>query len=114
VNVKHFVNHADPAISTFVAGLISEPYVISKIWSRHDNHPETEEMKIKLIVPKTVLALKYKKVDKVLQNLSDALKNAQEQGNQEEEDELLRKIIEVSALKREISRHIGARTIQPL
>jgi type III secretory pathway lipoprotein EscJ len=71
-------------------------------------------MKIKMIVPKTILALKYKKVEEVLQQLSDALKKAQEEGNQEEEETLLKKIIEVSGLKREISRSIGARTIQPL
>jgi DNA primase len=114
VDIRYFVNHTDPVVSTFVADLISSPYEISKIWSRHDNHPETEEMKIKMIVPKTILALKYKKVEEVLQQLSESLKKAQEDGNREEEEVLLKKIIQVSGLKREISRSIGARTIQPL
>ena len=114
VDIKYFVNHADPEISRFVADLISNPYVISKIWSKHDNHPETEEMNIRQIVPKTILAFKNKKVEEALSQYSRQLKNAQEAGDHEKEDSLLDKIIELTLLKRKISLQIGGRTILPL
>ena len=114
VDLKHFVNHADPEISRFVADLVSNPYVISKIWSKHDNHPETEEMKIKQIVPNTILALKNKKIEEALSRYSKELKEAQEAGNQDLEDHLFEKVLQLSRIKREISLKIGGRTIQPL
>jgi len=113
VDIKHFVNHPDPHISTFVADLISNPYTMSRIWTKHDNHPETEEMKIKLIVPQTVLAFKHRKVEEVLQQLSQELKKVQKEGDPGKEDELIKNIMEITRLKRQISRRIGARTIQP-
>ncbi len=113
VDLKHFVNHPDPEISRFVANLVSNPYIISKIWSKHDNHPETEEMKIKQIVPVTILAFKNKKVEERLSECSEQLKKAQEEGDQENEERLFNSIVNLTNLKREISKLLGGRTILP-
>ncbi len=113
VDIKHFVNHADINISSLVISLIYEPYQISKIWSRHDNHLETEEMKLSQIIPKTILSFKRRKIEKILQKTSEELKEAQAKEDKEKENFLTEKFMALNDLKKKISLAIGPRTIQP-
>ncbi len=113
LDIKHFVNHPDIQISSLMATFIAEPYRISKIWTRHDNYLETEEMKLKQIIPKTVLSFKRIKIEKALHETSEELKKAQDNGNKEQEDLMTKKFMNLNNLKRKISLAIGPRTIQP-
>ncbi len=110
---KHFVNHHKKEISTVVAGLISDHYQISKIWNRYENFPETEEMKLSQIIPKTVLSFKKSKIEHIMRETSEELKKAQENGDHNQEDVLIKKFKNLNDLKKKISLAIGPRTIQP-
>lgn len=113
VDVRYFVNHPDEKICSVAADLISDHYQISKIWSRYENYPETEEMKLSQIIPKTVLSFKKSKIEQILRETSEALKNAQEKGDKNQEDFLMEKFMALNDLKKKISLAIGPRTVQP-
>ncbi|MCD6202046.1 MAG: DNA primase [Bacteroidales bacterium] len=113
VDIKRFVNHPDEKISSAAADLISNHYQISKIWSRYENYTETEEMKLSQIIPKTVLSFKKSIIEQILRETSEALKNAQEKGDKNQEDFLMEKFMALNDLKMKISLAIGPRTIQP-
>lgn len=110
-NTRHFVNHYDPRISKFAADLASEQYQISKIWSRHDNLIETEEMRINKIVRETVLAFKSKMVMKEILLTEAEIKKAQEEGKHEEQNQLMQKYLTLSQIKVLLSKNLGDITI---
>ncbi len=55
---RNFVHHANPAISAAVVDMLTEQYTLSRIWGKFGAFPETEEMKLKEIVPDAVLKFK--------------------------------------------------------
>ncbi len=59
---KHFVKHEDPEISSLSAELLSDPHELSRIWKDKQTFVETEEMKLKEIVPDAVLKFKSDKI----------------------------------------------------
>lgn len=75
---KHFVNHEDPHISTLAADLLSSSYTLSKIFKKGGVHIETEDMKLKQMVPETIIAYKRKILEIAQKDVSDKLKIAQE------------------------------------
>jgi DNA primase len=108
---KHFINHPDSKISKLSAQLLAQAYDLSKIWKRHDNFIETEEMKLKEVVPETVNSFKNKKVIKALADLQEKLLLAQKENNLEEIQKIQERIIFLNNLKRELSRNLGFRII---
>ncbi|NOY38590.1 MAG: DNA primase [Chlorobi bacterium] len=111
VGLKHFVNHQDERISKFSADLLSDRYQISKIWSRHDNFIETEEMQLTKIVTETVLAFKSKKVMRALALTEVKIKKAQDAGDFVEENLLLEQYSALNKVKILLSKNIGEITI---
>ncbi len=77
---KVFTNHRDAEISHLAADLLSSSYDISRIWKRKDTHIETEEDKLKELVPSTILAYKSFLVRQELKETEDKLRSA---GNEE-------------------------------
>ncbi len=73
---KMFSNHPDTAISSTAADLLSSSYDISKIWKRKESYIETEEMKLRQLVPSTILAYKSFLVRQELKDTEDKLKAA--------------------------------------
>ncbi|MFO7830337.1 MAG: toprim domain-containing protein, partial [Bacteroidales bacterium] len=82
---KHFIYHSDPQISKLAADLLSTSYTLSKIFKRGGIHIETEEMKLKQIVPETIIAYKRKILEIAQSEASEKLKEAQNKnlGDQE-------------------------------
>ena len=54
--------HPQLGVSQVTVDLLTPTYDLSKIWQKNENFVETEDMKLKEIVPETVLAFKNKKV----------------------------------------------------
>lgn len=77
---RNFSNHPDITISQTAADLLSSTYDISRIWMRKDNYIETEEQKLKHIVPSTILAYKSFLVRQELKETEEKLREA---GNDE-------------------------------
>jgi DNA primase len=59
---KHFVKHEDPEISQMSAGLLADSHELSKIWKDKQTFVETEDMKLRDIVPDAVLKFKSDKI----------------------------------------------------
>jgi len=72
---RHFVHHPNPAISAIAVDMLTEQYTLSRIWGKHGAFVETEEMKLKDIVPDTVLKFKSDKI-KVMQKEKPLKKRA--------------------------------------
>ena len=111
VSHKHFTNHSDPQISELSARLLAPTYGLSKIWKRHDNYLQTEEMKLKEIVPETLTAFKNKRVIRAARLLQIQLIEAQEKNDIDTIVALQERIIFLNSLKRELAKNLGDRTI---
>jgi DNA primase len=108
---KVFINHEDEEIRKLTAHLLAPGYDLSKIWKKHDNYIETEEMKLKEIVPETLYAFKNKKVLEATIKLELNLKEAVKKNDMDEIQAIQERIILLNNLKKELSRNLGDRTI---
>jgi DNA primase len=106
---KHFVNHPDPAISSVVVDMLTEQYHLSTIWSTHGAYVETEDMKLKEIVPETVLKFKSDKIKKMQKELRKAIVEAA--GDDEKVAELQEKYKVMTSLQKKISAGLGGRIV---
>ena len=53
---RYFTQHPDALVAQTVVDLITSAYDLSKIWKRRENYFETEDMRLKEIVPEAILA----------------------------------------------------------
>jgi DNA primase len=88
---KQFVYHADPQISKLAADLLSPSYTLSKIFKKGGVLIETEDMKLKQIVPETVVAYKRKILEIAQQDVSEKLKEVQDKTLSSEEINTIQK-----------------------
>jgi len=70
---RHFLQHQDVKISELAVDILSSEHTASKIWEKNSAHVETEEMVLKLAVPKAINAYKTKVVETVKKKLLDEL-----------------------------------------
>jgi DNA primase len=110
---QHFINSPDESLAQAVVDLITSAYDLSKIWRRRENYAETEEMRLKEIVPEAILAFKNEKVLKLIKETETELRHAQEQQNDERIQLLQLKFIVLNNLKINISKGLGDRIITP-
>jgi DNA primase len=108
---QHFIKHADEVIARTVIDLITSAYDLSKIWKRYENFFETEEMRLKEIVPEALMAFKNEKVMKLIRETEDDLRNAQQQNNEDRMQSLQIKFIVLNNLKMNLSKGLGDRII---
>ncbi len=109
VEEKYFINHPNESIAKTVIDLITYPYDLSKIWRRYESYFETEEMRLKEIVPEALLAFKNEKVLQLIRDTEEDLKNAQLQSNDERIQSLQQKFIILNNLKLSLSKGLGDR-----
>jgi DNA primase len=79
-DIKIFTNHPEAAVSQVAADLLSTSYDISRIWKRKETYVETEEDKLKEIVPSAVLAYKSFLIRQEMKETEEKLRKA---GNDE-------------------------------
>jgi DNA primase len=111
ITEQHFIKHADEVIARTVIDLITSAYDLSKIWKRFENFFETEEMRLKEIVPEALMAFKNEKVMKLIRETEDDLRNAQLQNNEDRMQSLQVKFIVLNNLKINLSKGLGDRII---
>ena len=105
----HFVHHANPVISALVVDMLTEQYTLSRIWGKHGAYVETEEMKLKEMVPDAVLKFKGDKI-KVLQ--TEIRRAMTEAGDDDEKVAALQEQYKVmTSLQKKISTGLGGRLI---
>ena len=66
-DTKYFVHHNNEEITKLTADLLSTSDEISKkYWARSETYIQTEEMKLKFIVPDALTTYKYRKIEIIL------------------------------------------------
>jgi len=73
---RNYSNHSDIMISHIAADMLSSSYDISRIWKRKEAYVETEEEKLKELVPGTILAFKSFLVRQELKETEEKLRVA--------------------------------------
>ncbi|MGQ1911771.1 DNA primase [Marinifilum sp. RC60d5] len=111
-NAKTFFrDHSNEKVSQLAADILSEPYQLSGLWTRNDSYVESEEMKLKEIVPKLVNEYKGKKVRILMKEVLQEMQKAQETGDSDRMMELMQQKMVLDQIKNAISKELGNRTI---
>jgi len=108
---RYFINHPDESISTLSADLLSLSYDLSKIWEKRESYVESEDMKLKEIIPETLNAFKNKKIMLAIRETQDLIRNAQEKKNQDDIEILQERFIVLNSLKKKLAKDLGDRII---
>jgi DNA primase len=108
---KHFIKHEDPVISKLSAELLSDSHVLSPIWIEKQTFVETEDMKLKDIVPDSVLFFKGGKLKRRIDEIMIQMKEAQHSGDTESVLSLIKKDQNLKVALRMISEKLGNRII---
>jgi DNA primase len=113
IDTNYFVMNEDVEISAVAVEMMTSSYddQMSAVWSKNDVKLETEEMKLKDIVPELVISFKNKKVLDLLAETQEEIKSAQERNDHESIELLVQKFQILNELKKSISKELGDRII---
>ena len=104
---KHFIYHTEPQINKLAADLLSNSYTLSKIFKKGGIHIETEDMKLKQIVPETIIAYKRKILEIAQQDASEKLKHIHKETTAEEINQLQKEFMQITSVINAISKDRG-------
>ena len=105
---KRFIYHSDPEISKLSADLLSNSYTLSKIFQKGGVHIETEEMKLKKIIPETIIAYKRKILEIAQSDAKSKLKEIQDANSSNEEMDIIQKeFMQITSVINAISKDRG-------
>lgn len=111
-NAKTFFrDHTDSKIVQLAADIMSEPHQLSGMWTRKDSYIESEEMKLKEIVPKLVNEYKGKKVKLLIEEVVKEMQEVQKSGDGDRLMELMKQKMVLDQIKNAISKELGNRTV---
>ena len=108
IEIKHFVNHEDNAISQLAVDLLSSPYTLSTIHQRKGAMVETEDMLLKKNVPKALTEYKRKILETAQREKEEQIRAVQ--GTENEMDSLnplMQQYITITSLINTISKERG-------
>ena len=108
---KHFVKHEDPEISKFSADLLAESHELSSIWKSRQTFVETEDMKLRDIVPDAVLKFKSDKIIAVRKEVMTQLEEAVNEGDQDRVLMLQQRYNSLNSALGIISKQLGNRIL---
>jgi DNA primase len=111
IDSKYFIQHPDESISRLAIDLFSTPHNLSKIWKRNESFIETEDMKLKTVIPECLMAFKSKKVQAMLKETEQQMLKAQQEKNMDEIILLQQRYISLTNYKKELSKNLGNRII---
>lgn len=106
---RHFVHHPDPVISAMTVDMLTEKYTLSLIWSSRGAFVETEDMKLKEIVPDSVLKFKSDKIKVIQKALRKAMTEAA--GDDDKISSLQEQYKAFTSLQKKISTGLGGRIV---
>ena len=106
---KTFVNSPEADISRVTAGLITQKYELSKRFTKRGAFLETEDMKLKAIVPEIILTYKSKRIILMLKDVQLQLLKAQATGDLELLDALQQQFVQLNGFKNELSKNLKNR-----
>jgi len=82
---SHFIYHSDEQISKLAADLLSPSYELSEFFKKKSGvYVETEDMKLKMLIPEAIIAYKRKILEKAQKDKVKELQQAQQEGKDQE------------------------------
>lgn len=111
IDNKFFINHPDADISKTTADLISQKYELSKRFKKKEVYIETEDMKLKTIVPEIIITYKSKRISLMIKQVQAQMLQLQKEAQMDAFMELQQRIILLNTLKRELSKSLRNRII---
>jgi DNA primase len=108
---QHFVRHQDPDISSESATLLADSHELSNIWRTKQTYVETEVMKLKDIVPDTVLKFKSDKINILRKKILQQIDEASKANDTEKTINLQKKYNTLSKALSKISKSLGDRIV---
>ncbi len=109
---KRLVNDSNDQIRRTATDLADDTYRLSKVHTKF-THVETEEERLADLVPMAVYALKYAVLSWERNEIMLALKLAQQCGNIERQNELLKLLVERKKIAAEFAQLLGERVVTP-
>ena len=106
-----FNKNEHPDISMLSADILAESHQLSRIWVSKHTYVETEDMKLRDIVPDAVLKFKGDKIKVRLQELMEELREAVSSDDMERIPELLKRDQALKAALGIISKQLGNRIL---
>lgn len=106
---RHFLNHAEEAISTAAVDMISEKYRLSR-----KNTVKSEEERLFSLVKRSITELKDAIITAKIKELGDRLKTAYKKHDQEQIRAVLEELNQYKAIKTLLSKALGERIINPM
>ncbi len=106
---KYFINYPEVEISKVATDIISESqkYELSKRYKKREIFLETEDMKLKTEIPKTLLKYKYERLKLMVRELHKNILNAQKNNQNDTIIELYQRISFLKNLITDISKQLG-------
>jgi DNA primase len=108
---QHFVRHPDPDISSMSADLLADSHELSNIWRNKQTYVETEVMKLKEMVPETVLKFKSDKINILRKKILHQIEEASKANDNERTLALQKKYNTLSKALGKISKNLGDRIV---
>jgi len=103
-NVQFFVNHTNPAVSTFTVGLLSFNHELSNKWDTFGVFVEKEINSLRKSAGHTILSLKEKRLNQIIREKQELLKTI---GDEADQNGLLKDILHLTNLKKQVNRLLG-------
>lgn len=108
---EYFINIPDPEINAIAADLMGEKYELSVIHSRNGTVQDETEM-LDYLVVRAVNCVRMKKVMLTIDELTQQLRNAEQQQLPDDEvNKILEELSVWNAVKKQLSRNLGDRTV---
>ncbi len=108
---QFFTHHPDVDICKIAVDLTTENYELSSIWRKNEVLPQTEDLKLREIVPELVMAFKNKKVIEMIKETQESIVSAQKNNDSEGLILLQQKYVVLNDLKKNLSKKLGVRII---
>jgi len=105
-----FRNHVDPKISKLAVELSTDKYIESKIHSKYKIIPKEEEKLVDL-VPYVVVNYKNAHLQNRIDELNRQRQEAEQAGNTEQGDYLLKTLSDLTRKKQQIALHLRERIV---
>ena len=106
LNIHRYLNHPDPAICSLVAELLTLPHEISPNWRKHGAFVLDFDADLGGVVKSAMYHYKYKKVNKLIEEAQDKIKEAESQ-NEEEVDKWLSIYLHLTHMRRGLGEKLG-------
>lgn len=113
VDTKVFTMHENQDVNREAVDLLTTNYddMLSEIWKKKEVKYESEEMRLREIIPELVIAFKNSKVLNLIHEIEEEIAQAQKSEDYESIMLLQQKFMVLNELKKNISKDLGARVV---